>query len=311
MKKICILILLMATWLAHASDDALQRQFNAAMSQLRESGYSSKLGALAQRHPDTLYGQKAWLELGKQALLKRDYDQAKSALKKTRQLYIPDKEYWLAKVYLQNQEYHLAITSAQNYIFSSNDADKIEISYFIITEGYMAQKLYHRAMEMLQTLRKSEYIINNIPLLHFKIGECYEAMGQYDNALASYRKLKQDFPYDQYTAQADDHIYGLKFDHKVSVDVSDLGTKQPKQNTIASGNYQVYLQAGAFGSSANARNLKKRIQNYNIPAITFDKKSGSKTLHVVAAGPFANDAAMKNAASKLKKNKIDTFVIKR
>jgi tetratricopeptide (TPR) repeat protein len=311
MKRIIILILLMATWLLHASDDALQRQFNTAMSELRESGYSSKLGALAQRHPDTLYGQKAWLELGKQALLKRDYDQAKSALKKTRQLYIPDKEYWLAKVYLQNQEYHLAITSAQNYIFSSHDADKIEISYFIITEGYMAQKLYHRAMEMLQTLRNSQYIINNIPLLHYKIGECHEAMGQYDKALASYRKLKQDFPYDQYAALADDHIYGLKFSDKVSVDLSDLGHTPQKRNPIASGDYQVYLQAGAFGSEANAKNLKKRIQGYNIPAITFNKKSGNNTLHVVAAGPFENDAAMKNAASTLKNHKIDTFVIKR
>ncbi|MCD6181846.1 MAG: SPOR domain-containing protein [Candidatus Cloacimonetes bacterium] len=289
------------------SHEALKSTYEKAAGQFHQSNFVPAMQAIARQHPDSQYGQLAMLELAKFHLLKREYSDAKKLLKQTRQSYIPDKEYWLAKVYLQNQEYQLAIVSAQNYIFSSQDADKIELSYFIIAQGYMEQKLYHRSLEMLETLRKSANIINNIPLLHYKLGQCYEKLGAFDKAAASYQKLRQDFPYSQYAQLADDRIYALKLDTKME----PLKPIKPKENSRAQGKYTVYLQAGAFSSTANAKKLQQRIEKFKIPTISFSKKSNGKTLHVIAAGPFANDSAMKQAASTLKKNNINTFVIKR
>ena len=295
--------------------------FEKAMSAQNEE-MISKLKQLSENYSDSLYGQKAMLELGKIYLLQRDYPKAISELKKIYLSQISEKEFWLAKAYLQAGENRNAIISAQNSISDSDDFSKIEECFFIIGEAYIQDSLFAKALNTLETLRTSKYIENNIPLLHYKIGFCYENLGKTEAAIRSYEKLAKEFPYTEYSYLAQDRIYDLRKGNEISEPVQTtpkFAENKPKQKKdkyfpetkISLGEYKTYLQVGAFSSNANAEKSKKKINKLGFETIIFSKMKNGKKLFIVAAGPFIDGKQLKIATDKLRQNKIKFFIIKR
>ncbi len=309
-----MLVLLSSTIILFA-DKNPQQLFENALSHIDQSVVKRSFEMIVAKYPDDYYGQKSLLELAKISLLKRDYEIAKNHLKKIYHPEITEKKNWLAKVYLQNDENDNAIISAQNYIFSSKDSEKIEVAYFIIAEAYIKQELYARALKNLENLRTSDHIKDNIPLLHYKIGYCYEKSGKFDSAVFSYKKLKRDFPYHHYCYLAEDRIFHLKREKKIDEinedEVEHRNIESPKKETkISKGEYGTYLQIGAFGGKSNAEKYGRKIAKLGFEFIVFPKKSNGKNLFAVAVGPFTSDE-LKKAMSKLDKNEIKYFVVKR
>ena len=227
----------------------------------------------------------------------------------------------MANAYLKNSQFDSAIISAQNFIFESNDKNLIESAYFLIAEAYINQKSYSRALNTLEFLRNSEFIENNIPLLHYKVGYCQEMLGNYDSALNSYKKLKIEFPYHQYSYLAEDRIYQLtkmRIPEITDQDLQEYRTAENKNEDdqeTENINYQVtmkYLQVGAFSKRSNAEDLADKIRGFlKDDYIIFSKTVKEKTLHILAYGPFDNDTALKKVKNKLEEKGYSSFTIRR
>ena len=265
---------------------------------------------------DSFYGQYSLLELAKLDFFKREYKNAILLLKKIHDQKILDKQYWLAESYLKLGKYQLSIISSQIFIAESEDNMKIEKAYFLIAEAYIQQKMYKRAFNTLESLRTSKYIKNNIPLLHYKMGICKEKQAKFEQALMFYKKLKQDFPYHQYCYLAEDRIYNLKKDEKVELDLSQINTfrqEEPEEESKAATgeDLKIYLQIGAFGSEDRAEKLGKKVKVIGYEYVVFSKIKNNNKLFIVAAGPFDENDDLKKAIQKLKKNDLDSYVIKR
>ena len=265
---------------------------------------------------DSLLGQRALLELAKYNFFKREYKNAISLLKKIHHKEILDKQYWLAKSYLKTEKYQLSIVSSQIFVAESVDDVKIENAYFLIAEAYLEQQMYKRAFNTLESLRTSKYINNNIPLLHYKMGIYKEKQGKFEHAFMFFKKLKQDFPYHQYCYLAEDRIYNLKKNDKLDIDLSEINTFRKEESVeetkAATGqDLKIYLQVGAFGSEDNAEKFGKKVKVIGYKYIVFSKIKDNSKLYVVAAGPFDENDDLKKAIQKLKKNDINSYVIKR
>ncbi len=310
-KKILFLFLLILNCFLFSEENP-EEIFKRAKSEFIRKDFVQTFEYLAEKYPDHFYGQLSFLELAKVKLLERKYEDALMHLKKIRHSEIEDKEFWMAKAYLKNNENDNAIVAAQNFIFTARDNQKIEESYFIIAEAYLNDKIYQRALNTLESLRTSKYIANHIPLLHYKIGFCNEQMGKHENALRSYQKLKMDFPYDQYSYLAEDRINNLIRGNQFEIDLNGFEIVQTKKETNnIIGKTNSYLQAGAFGSEKNAENFRATIESLGFGSIIFTKNKNGKILFVVAAGPFENNDKLQKAKKTLETNNIDSFVIKR
>ncbi len=317
MKKnifiICLLTIFVATSFGILTQEDQYKKAKAekdgtAMKILYENAY--------EKDQDSFFGQKSLLELAKFSFFKRDYKTAVSFLKKIHHQKISEKQYWLAKSYFKMGKYQLSIVSSQIFIAESNDNVQIENGYFLIAEAYLQQKMYKRAFNTLESLRTSKYINNNIPLLHYKMGICKEKQGKFEQALMFYKKLKQDFPYHQYCYLAEDRIYSLKKNDKLEIDLSEINTfrkEEPLEESKAAigKDLKIYLQVGAFGSEDSAKKLGKKVKVIGYKYIVFSKIKNNNKLFVVAAGPFNENDDLKKAMQKLKKNDIDSYVIKR
>ena len=317
MKKKIFMICLLTIFVASSFGKLTQEdQFNKAKAEKDVKVMKALYEKAYEEDHDSFFGQKSLLELAKYNFFKRDYDNALSLLKKIHHQKISNKQYWLAKSYLKLEKYQLSIISSQIFIAELDDNVKIENAYFLIAEAYLQQKMYKRAFNTLESLRISKYINNNIPLLHYKMGICKEQQGKFEQALMFYKKLKQDFPYHQYCYLAEDRIYNLKKDDKLEIDLTEINTfrkEEPmEESKAATGeDLKIYLQVGAFGSEDRAEKLGKKVKVIGYKYIVFSKIKNNSKLYIVAAGPFDENDNLKKAMQKLKKNDIDSYVIKR
>ena len=313
-KYLFSLFLVVSLTLLFPEEVDLEKLYKNAKAKIEQNDFKQAFQNIFIKYPDTYYGQLSLLELAKIELLERNYEQAIIYLKKIYNPGVETKQYWLAKCYLKSENYDGAIISAQNYIFDSKNKEKIETAYFIIIEAYIQQNVFERALNTLEFLRNSEFINNNIPLLHYKIGYCYEKTKKYEEAFRSYKKLKVDFPYHQYSYLAEDRIYNLTRNEKFEIDPDNI---QPDNNQKNNNNKQEkklkkFLQVGAFSSRKNARKHASDINNFlNHSYIVFEKVINGKNLFIVAFGPYENDKNLNKAKQTLEKKSINFFLIQK
>ncbi|MCF7858549.1 MAG: SPOR domain-containing protein [Candidatus Cloacimonetes bacterium] len=315
-KEILILLILVNTIIFVYGNTTQKDQYNAAKKEIDTIKMKQILEGVYQEDNSSLYGQQSLFELAKLAYFERDFKSSISKLKKIYHENITDKQYWLAKAYLKIGKNQLAIVSSQIYIAESDDRAKIENAYFLIADAYLQQNMYKRAYNTLESLRTSKYINNNIALLHYTMGICKEKQGKYTQALMFYKKLKQDFPYDQYCYLADDRIYNLGKEKKLELDPLDITSFRKNDieddTKAATGeDLKIYLQVGAFSSEASARQYGEKIKVVGYNHIVFSKIKDSSKLYVVAAGPFDEKDDLKEIMQKLRANDFSFYVIKR
>ncbi len=316
-KIIFFLVLYLTVSLLYADETDAEKSYSALKNDTLTQVDKYQYEKTFMDNPDTFHGQSALLELAKIELLERNYDQALNYFKKIYHPDITSKEYWMSKCYLLKGDYDSAIISAQNFIYTSNEKDKIETSYFTIAEAYIEKGLFTKALNTLEYLRNSETIENNIPLLHYKMGYCNEKLGNYEKALNQYKKLKLDFPYHEYTYLAEDRIYDLKANDQIEIDLKDVMINETEEKTVPAkpdpdDQTGRYLQVGAFGKEDNARKLAEEIkQKFDHDFIVFLKTSNNTELYVAAFGPYPDSASIKSAKKTLTGLGYSSFEIKK
>jgi len=314
-----IIITLFAIWTVfiQADESSAERSYLQIKSQVDQKVDKTEYENTFMDNPETYSGQSALLDLAKIELLERNYDQALYYFKKIFHPDIKTKEYWIAKCYLFKGDPDSAIISAQNYIYSAFDKDKIETSYFIIAEAYIDKGLFTKALSTLAYLKNSENIQNNIPLLHYKMGFCNEILGNYEKALTYYKKLKLDFPYHEYTYLAEDRIYKLNSENKINIDLKELlinenETLSEDPGELPQKEKRKFLQVGAFSKKTNAERHAEEIkESFAGSYIVFEKTTDGKTLFVVAFGPYETSGQIKEAKDTLLVKGYNSFEIQR
>lgn len=294
--------------LLSVSENDLKRRFNKTRSMINQENFQKNFEYLASNYPDSYYGQLSMLELAKLCVLKRNYPDATTYLKKINNPKIIDKAYWLAKTYLKLNKNIEAIVTAQNFIYLSNNYDKIEDAYIIIAQAYLQKEYFQKALNTLNTLRKSKYVKNRIALMNYKMAECYEKMGKTEKAIGIYKKIKKEFPYNQYGYRAQDKIQEL-----TSIDDVKIVKEKPiDKAAVSPDKFDLYLQAGAYGGMKFANLQKDKIKKIGLPVEIGKKtKKSGKVLYVVYAGPFKNTEELKKASNKLSDKDIQFFIYKK
>jgi len=310
MKKIFALIIFCIPFLLFSLPSA-KSLYEKAISKKFENEFVPIFKELSENYSQTIYGQKALLELAKIEFLKRNYDLSLSYLKKINNPKIKETAYWLAKVYLKLNKNIEAIYSAQNYIYlDTQNYEKVEDMLLTIAEAFLQKKIYYRALSTLNSLRKSKYATNRLSLIVFKTAECYEKMGKIEKAIKIYKKMKIDFPYDEYTYIAQDKVFELTSLEDIRPK-EDNAKKKLDKAAVSPKDFELYLQAGAYGKLKMAKIQEKKIASYGIKTKIGEKTKRGKKLYIVYAGPFNNTAEMKKASSILRENGIEFFIYKK
>jgi tetratricopeptide (TPR) repeat protein len=310
MKKTLLFVLLFLPILIFSQTP--KEIFKKAKSHTMENDFIPLYKNLCKNYPNDYYAQLSLLELSKIELLKRNYQKALDYLKKIDNPKIKEKPYWLAKVYLKLGKYIPAIYSAQNFIYlAPYQKDKAEDMLITIAEAFIQKKSYYKALSTLNSLRKSEYANNFIPLIVYKTGECYEKLEKYEKAIKIYKKMKIDFPYNQYTYFAQDRIYELTSEYDIKLNDTPKKPKKLDKAAVSPNDFDLYLQAGAYGTKAKALLQQKRINSLGIKTTIGKKTKHNKALYIVYAGPFKNTDEMKKASNKLKEKNIEFFIYKK
>jgi tetratricopeptide (TPR) repeat protein len=311
-----VIALILLLPILYGNNPELEQKYNEAKNSQNQSDFLKKFDDLVRQHKETYFGQLALLEIAKSNILDREYRKAISRLE---EIFIPEieeKQYWLAKAYLCADKYQLAIISAQMYIADTKNLDNAEVAFFIVADAYLQQHKYKQALETLESLRVSKYIKNNIPFLYYKMGNCCELLGKYIDALVYYKKLKQEFPYNQYSYLAEERIYKLKNDDVIDIDLTTFNSHRSEETKVetkaATGeDLKIYLQVGAFSSEDNATKLGKKVKTVGYKYSVFPKVKNSSKLYIVAAGPFENEVKLRQALQVLEHNGMKSFMIKR
>ena len=310
MRYISILLLLIIPILIFSQTP--KQLFEQSESLTQEKDFLPIFKELTENYPDNYYGQLSMLELSKIEFLKGNYQKALDYLKKIKNPKIIEKPYWLSKIYLKLNKNIDAIYSAQNFIYlAPNKKNKVENMLITIAEAFIQKGDYYKALSSLNALRKSAYAKNFIPLIVYKTGECYEKLEKYEKALKIYKKMKIEFPYNQYTYMAQDKIYEITSQQNINLDNDENKPKKLDKAAVSPKDFKLFLQAGAYGNMKMAKIQQKKISSLGIKTTIGKKIKHNKPLYIVYAGPFENTEKMKKASKKLKDKNIEFFIYKK
>lgn len=257
---------------------------------------------LTNTHPETDFGQKAFLELAKIYLLESNFPQAQKCLNNITKSKSENKFFWQAQLYFQSQKFDSAIEESRKFIEKSNDNDLIETSYLLMAESKIKQKKYHEALEILVEFKNSEFIDHQIVGLLYKTGFCNEKIGEIEKATNYYKKVINEYTYTKYANDAQIRLNKIGNLSQVSESNNIPAIiHKPKKGK------NTYLQAGAFSSKKNAELRVTQVKNLHYESHIFEAKGKFK----VAVGPFNIDSNLKKAKKVLKENNIPTFKIRK
>lgn len=227
---------------------------------------------------------KALLEIVNLKFLKREYQQIIDLLN-SKSCSNVDVLYWKALACYKTGDYNAAISEAEKVIKYSSDCGLSELSYITIADSYIKLGDHNKAISKLEELKNSQFI-NHIPVVHLKTAHCCIKLGKYNLAAGYLKKIIKDYPFSQYSLQAEEMYTGIigKYDHAVTIkDPVTKNTipeevKEVKTTPAVSVNENcVYLQTGAFSARKNAEKQLQSLKNMGYPGIltTRDRAAGN------------------------------------
>ncbi len=310
---------------------ALQTFLNAMLKKGRDDTLILLQQAI-DRYPSTYYGQLSKLEKAKIHILERQIPQAETLLKSITSPEIPQRFYWLSQCALHNDDFGAAIAQGENYLRADPGGPYTEESHYQITAAYQNQNKLHSAIATLEKLRALPGLPKNRQYFHYLLGRLHHLSG---NCAEAYQNYKQGFELNkrsQLAFEIEEQLTGLKASYGSQVDLSflypytrlelpelvfetlapavppqaELDPNAPvKLEARPSG---VFVQAGRFGSEANAARLTNQIRGLELKASYFEDQNNRSVPWVVVSGPYATQSEAESVRQILRANSIDCFV---
>ncbi len=297
---------------------------------------------VADKYTKSKYSQLALLELGKSALLERQYQNALALLKRITSPELTEKNYWLATVYYQMNDFSAAISTGELYLRTEKSNPLSEEISFLLANAYFILNQYNNAVITLKKLLAKLDSVEDKQYLYYLLGCGYENLGNVKEALSYYKQGYEQNRYSQLAYMIEDNLFALRDKFGNAIDLNFLYPYSDiplldialEANPPANGNYAqngsqvltetdrnpvssdslqagIYLQAGRFSSKDNAQKLCEKINKSGIISIFHQSQQKKEISWVILCGPFPTMQEAKVAKEKLKQNNIDSFIIQR
>jgi len=144
----------------------------------------------------------------------------------------------------------------------------------VLTEnGQDAVEIYQ---SLVDKFPKSSYADASL----YRLYSYYFALGLYNTADKNLSRLKKDYPESPYIKMASVNV--VKNDTEETTQQTDQTNNQPKEEN----EFNYTVQAGAFTNAANAKVLKKDIENAGMISFTKEKNVAGTTFTIVYIGKF-------------------------
>jgi tetratricopeptide (TPR) repeat protein len=319
-------------------ETALVSYYNAILSTEADSA-KAKLESIAAHFPKTRYAQLGLLELGKLALLDRNYDVALGWFNKITEPDLDAKHYWIAETWYQKGNFANALASGNTYLRLAPTGSDAEDAHFLLTDAYISLEQYNNAISTLKKLLSKPEIITDEQYLRYRYGYAAEMLDYRPEAISQYKQGLELNRFSQLAFQIEDRLFGMRERYGSIIDLNflypysqgplpdivqaELDDKIPNDNqdstsvttivtpvqvngTPAEG---IYLQAGRFSSQNNAVKLCERILKLNLNAQYYQSTQFKDVSWVVIVGPYSAELDAVNAKTTLRENSIDSFII--
>jgi tetratricopeptide (TPR) repeat protein len=288
---------------------------------------------MAEIYPRTEFGQKAYLDLGIMSFLQRDLNKSLSYLMKINPSTLPERDYWLAQIFLKQNENGKAIQYGQSYLRTASDQDKMENTYYIIANAYINQGDYDNVQTLLTKLDRIPNLPRHKVYYSYLRGYAYDRANNDDKALEYYKSIYTLDRYSQYAFLTEERLFAMKARKKNHLDISFIypdsvyhppvevpdtaktiivtlptpGEEQPIESVpdsitmVQNTGHGIFLQMGRFSSEQNAQKLMIQLKDDNFNAFYFPSQLDGKVSYRVLIGPFKTKAL----AEKMKKKLLD------
>ncbi|MBI9072768.1 MAG: SPOR domain-containing protein [Melioribacteraceae bacterium] len=178
-----------------------------------------------------------------------------------------------------------------------NNPDDLNVLYLdavLTTDGEESLQKYLSILEKSKNFTYADAVL-------YKIFSYYYSLGIYKKAGTYLDKLKSEFPNSQYIKAADrtipDQDLAETAAHVIKTETHKTAVKQETEKQ----SYKFTIQAGAFLSEKNAKNLKQKFESENQYAEIHIKDVGGSLLNVVTVGQFENKSSAQNYLDHIKK----------
>ena len=262
---------------------------------------------------NSVLNEKALLEAVEFKFIKRNYKEIINLINVSATTNI-ELIYWKALANYKSGNFASAIKDAQKIIKDGKDYGLSEISYILIADSYIKMKEYRNAISSLNELKNSPFI-NHIPIVHLKTAECCINLHDFDLAAGYLKKIIKDYPFSQYSIQAEEMYTCIIGKVNETITVKDPIIKKQPEQVVKHFQPQkdnkdcIYLQTGAFSAKKNAEKQLKSLQNMGYPGILATKTQSSKSLYLVRIGPFTDKAQAKTIKEELDLKSIKSFYV--
>lgn len=164
-----------------------------------------------------------------------------------------------------------------------------------------------------EAVAKYNIIVENFPKSKYaddalyKVYSYYYASGAYRMADGYLQQLKDSYPHSEFIKIAEDIAEGKEQD-SIFISTSNKQTAAQKniipteKSEIRTREYKYTIQAGAFISLNNARNLKKSFESAGYFSEIKEKTIGGSILNVVTVGQYATESDAKSDLTAINKN---------
>lgn len=308
---------------------ALQSYLN-AMLQTSQKDTRLLLQQTMERYPYTLYGQRSMKEMAKLLIFERKYADAEKQLNKINRPELMERHYWLAYCSQAQDKHEEAITRGKEYLRRQPGGKYVEDTYYLIATARQNQKKYADGIQALEELRATPGLPRSKQYFHYLLGRLYHLSGNWSKAYENYKEgflLNQD---SQLAFELEDLLFELKDARGSSIDLSflypytaldipdlqlpppppempelDMSKEELRAEAKPSGSN--YIQAGRFGSEANAKARTTHMRSLNLNAYYFEDKANKSIPWVVFCGPYPNSSEAEAVRQILTRNSIDSF----
>ncbi len=309
---------------------ALQTYLSAMLKQGRDE-ILILLQQAIDRYPSTHYGQLGMLELAKLHILERQIPPAETLLQKIRSADLPQRHYWLAQCAQYKDDHSATIAHGENYLKADPAGKLAEDTHYLIASAYRSQNKFYSGIATLEKLRALPGQPKNKQYFHYLLGRLHQLNGNAAEALLNFKSGFEQNRKSQLAFEIEDRLFELKRQYGPAIDLSFLypytaldlpelvqmpdpselpPLAEADQNAPARLDNKpsgLFVQAGRFGSEANAGKLTSRIRGLNLKASYFEDRANKTVPWVVVSGPYSSQSEADSARRILQSNSIDCF----
>lgn len=272
-----------------------------------------------QKSPNTLYGQKAYLECVKIDFLNRDYD---ALLAKTNKInLLNERIYWQARTHFIQKKFVETSAEIKDFVSKENNSPLAEELLLLQLEIDLQNNKSDQFYETKSTLKKGSRYQNIEAFVLYKESLLLDKNQKTSQAIEVLTDLIKRYPGSQYRVYADDlHI---ELNRKIQEQNKAISVEtvapisQPAVPKSSSKNIlsltdlekgKAYIQYALFSTLKAAELYKNQLEAQGIKPFVILKVLNSKDHYALIQGPFTSKESATVFLNNVKSNNINAFL---